>query len=77
VKFRMSNQGTMFGWHVARLHGYGYEKNNIDLNMAMQTGLTCSMAEGDFREAGFYGGEVIRKGWYIDRKTGLKIETNF
>ena len=35
------------------------------------------MAGGDFREAEIYNGQVVRKGWYIDPKTGKKIETDF
>jgi hypothetical protein len=34
-------------------------------------------AGGDFREAERFNGEVVRKGWYIDKKTGQKIETDF
>ena len=32
---------------------------------------------GDFREAHIFNGQVIRKGWYIDPKTGQRIETDF
>ena len=79
VKFRMGNQGTLFGWHVARrqIIGNDYKKNNIDLDMPIQVGLVYSMAGGDFREAEFHNGKVVRKGWYIDKKTGLKIETDY
>jgi hypothetical protein len=32
---------------------------------------------GDFREAEIENGKVVRKGWYIHPKTGVKHETNF
>jgi hypothetical protein len=32
---------------------------------------------GDFREAEIVNGIAVRKGWYIDPKTGQKIETDF
>jgi hypothetical protein len=79
VKFRMSNQGTMVGWHVARrrIAGNDADTDNIDLDVQPQVGLVYSMAGGDFREAEIFNGIAIRKGWYIDKKTGQKIETDF
>jgi hypothetical protein len=35
------------------------------------------LAGGDFREADRENGKVLRKGWYIHPKTGVKHETNF
>lgn len=35
------------------------------------------LAGGDFREADIENGKVLRKGWYIDPKTGQRIETDF
>jgi len=34
-------------------------------------------AGGDFQEAYIYNGKVLRKGWYIHRKTGERIETDY
>jgi hypothetical protein len=34
-------------------------------------------AGGDFREADIENGKVLRKGWYIQPKTGQKIDTDF
>lgn len=35
------------------------------------------MAGGDFREAKIFNGKVVRPGWYIDKKTGQRIETDY
>jgi hypothetical protein len=35
------------------------------------------LAGGDFREADRENGKVLRKGWYIHPKTGVKYGTNF
>jgi hypothetical protein len=67
------------GWHVARrrIAGNDADTDNIDLDVQPQVGLVYSMAGGDFREAEIFNGIAIRKGWYIDKKTGQKIETDF
>lgn len=76
LKFRMSNQGTLVGWDVVRFPDY--KPNNRDQYGSLMYGKPVySGVGGDFREAEIYNGEVVRKGWYIDKKTGQKIETDF
>lgn len=76
MKFRMSQQGTLFGWDIERRPGY-------DPNKRDQTGTPLwvpavhSFVGGDFREAEIVNGKAVRKGWYIDKSTGEKIETVF
>jgi len=36
-----------------------------------------SFAGGDFREPHIFNGKPVRPGWYIERKTGRKIETDY
>jgi len=76
LKFRMSDQGTLFGWDIQRRPAYDPKKhrqNGEPDNVAPEH----SFAGGDFREAEIINGKPVRKGWYIDRRTGQKIETDF
>lgn len=76
LKFRMSKDGTLFGWDIQRRPGY-------DPNLRDPQGRDIhfpavhSFAGGDFREAEIVNGKVVRKGWYIDRRTGQRIETDY
>lgn len=76
LKFRMSKDGTLFGWDIQRRPGY-------DPNLRDPQGRDIhfpavhSFAGGDFREAEIVNGKVVRKGWYIERRTGRKVETDY
>jgi hypothetical protein len=62
LKIRVSDNGPLIGWDLETNQRYP----NIHL-----------MSGGDFREAMIDNGKPIRKGWYIDKITGRKIETDF
>ena len=76
LKFRMSKEGTLFGWDSQRRPGY-------DPNLRDPQGrhihfpAVHSFAGGDFREAEIVNGKVVRQGWYIERRTGRKVETDY
>lgn len=73
VKFRLSKDGVYFGWDIQRLgRPGGSQSNNKDAPPPH-----LWLVGGDFREAHIFNGQVVRKGWYIDKKTGQKIETDF
>lgn len=67
IKFRLHPNGVYFGWDIERRPGYkpGYSVSAVH-----------DMPGGDFQEARIFNGEVVRKGWYID-KNGQKIETDY
>jgi hypothetical protein len=72
----MSDQGTLFGWDIQRRPAYDpkqHSQNGEPDNVAPEH----SFVGGDFREAEIINGKLVRKGWYIDRRTGQKIETDF
>ena len=70
LKFRMSQQGTLLGWDIDRRPGYVPGRD-------MYVPAVYSHVGGDFREAQIENGKVVTKGWYIDKKTGEKIEIDF
>ena len=76
LKFRMSNQGTLFGWDIERRPGFDPKKRD-QWGQAVYVGPVHSFAGGDFREADIFNGKPVRKGWYIDRRTGQRIETDY
>lgn len=76
LKFRMSNQGTLFGWDIERRPGFDPRKRD-QWGEAVYVGPVHSFAGGDFREAKIFNGQPVRKGWYIDRRTGKRIETDY
>jgi len=76
LKFRMSRHGTMLGWDIERRPGYDPKKRDAS-GRPFHADAVHSFAGGDFREAHIFNGKVIRPGWYIDRKTGRKIETDY
>lgn len=76
LKFRMSDQGTLFGWDIQRRPGFDPKKRDR-FGEAVYVPPEHSFAGGDFREAEIINGKAVRKGWYIDRRTGQKIETDF
>jgi hypothetical protein len=76
LKFRMSDQGTLFGWDIERRPGFDPKKRD-QFGEAVYVAPEHSFAGGDFREARIINGKPVRMGWYIDRHTGQKIETDF
>jgi hypothetical protein len=62
LKIRVSDNGPLIGWDL--------ETNQPFPNWHL-------MAGGDFREAHIFNGKPRRNGWYIDKITGRKIETDF
>lgn len=76
LKFRMSNQGTLFGWDIQRRPGYDPRERDRK-GRPLHVSPVHSFAGGDFREAEIFNGKVVRKGWYIDSRTGQTIETDY
>lgn len=76
VKFRMSAQGTLLGWDIQRRPGFDPRKRDR-YGEAVYVRPVHSFAGGDFREAEIFNGQAVRKGWYIDRRTGQTIETDY
>lgn len=75
IKFRLADDGVLFGWDIERRPGYD-PKNGVT-----SVPPVYSFTGGDFQEARLIydtSGKVSRgKGWYIHPKTGQKIETDF
>ena len=73
LKIRLKDDGILIGWDVER---------SIPIPNCVKTPIeTCFqleyfMAGGDFQQAKIFNGEVVRKGWCID-KNGQKIETDY
>jgi len=77
LKFRLSNDGVYFGWDIDRRPGYDPNKRDPVDRTPYYVRAVFSMVGGDFREAEIFNGKTVRKGWFIDKKTGKKIETDF
>lgn len=77
LKFRMSRQGTLLGWDIERRPGYDPNKRDPVTRTPYYVRPVFSMEGGDFCEARIVDGKAVKKGWYIDKKTGQKIETDF
>ena len=80
LKFRLSNDGVYFGWDIERRPGYDPNKRDPVDRTPYYVRPVFSMTGGDFKEArvtSVDGNEVREKGWYIDKKTGKKIEVDF
>ena len=80
IKFRVTDAGVLFGWDIERRPGYEKYSENEIREKRLFFPAVYSMTGGDFREArGFYVGTTrhIEKGWYLDKRTGQKIETDF
>jgi len=76
LKFRMSEQGTLVGWDIERRPGFDPKKRD-EYGEAVYVAPAHSFAGGDFREAKILDGKPVRKGWYLDKRTGRKIETDY
>jgi hypothetical protein len=77
LKFRMSKQGTLLGWDIERRPGYDPKKINPVDRTPYYVRPVFSMEGGDFCEARIVDGKPVKMGWYIDKKTGQRIETDF
>ena len=62
LKFRVKSDGVLFGWDIERAG------RNLSIH---------SNPGGDFKEAHIINGKAVEKGWYIDKETGQKIETDY
>jgi hypothetical protein len=74
IKFRLTEDGVLFGWDIERRPGYDPKGG------ATSVPPVFSFTGGDFKEArGLYVSttRTFEKGWYINKKTGQKIETDF
>ena len=74
LKFRVQSDGVLFGWDIERALPIP--------NCNTREVLTCMATHlfspgGDFKEAYIRRGKVVEKGWYIDKQTGQKIETDY
>lgn len=80
LKFRLSNDGVYFGWDIERRPGYDPNKKD-SMGQTLYVPPAFSMTGGDFKESRliyYTGGEPTKeKGWYIDKKTGRRVETDY
>jgi hypothetical protein len=76
LKLRIHPDTLLVGWDIERRPGFDPKKRD-QFGEAVYVAPVHSFVGGDFREASILNGQVVRKGWYIDPKTGQKIETDF
>lgn len=76
LKLRIHPDTLLVGWDIERRPGFDPKKRD-QFGEAVYVAPVHSFVGGDFREASIFNGQVVRKGWYIDPKTGQKIETDF
>jgi len=76
IKLRFHHDGVLLGWDIERRPGFDPRKRD-KFGEAVYVAPVHSFAGGDFREARIFNGKPERMGWYIDPKTGRKIETDF
>ena len=70
LKFRLKPDGVMFGWDIER------DSKTARVRDPYGKFFTYEMPGGDFKEADFYNGKVVVKGWYIN-ELGEKVETDY
>jgi hypothetical protein len=76
LKLRLTPETILVGWDV--VHYPDFQGGKRDRFGVLLTGAPVYHAVGgDFRQAEIVNGIAVRKGWYIDPKTGQKIETDF
>lgn len=80
IKFRLTDDDVLLGWDIER--DPGRMDRQWLREYSQRTGLPSfvsvyEMAGGDFEEAKIYNGKVVGKGWYIDKKTGQKVWTDY
>lgn len=76
LKLRLHRDGVLVGWDIERRPGFD-PKRRDQFGVQVYVPPVHSFAGGDFREAQIVSGIAVRKGWYIDPRTGQKIETDF
>jgi hypothetical protein len=76
IKFRLHDEGVLFGWDIERRPGYD-PKAVDERGKPIHFPAEHFLAGGDFREVKLDNGKVVRKGWYIHPKTKERIETDF
>jgi len=76
LKIRLMSDAILIGWDIERRPGFNPKKRD-NYGHPVYVAPVHSFAGGDFREAKIYNGKTVRKGWYIDPKTGERIETDF
>lgn len=62
LRFWLQDDGVLFAWDV-QVDQVGHH--------------TYTMHGGDFQAAERFNGKIVKKGWYIDKKSGEKIETDY
>lgn len=76
LKLRIHPDTLLVGWDIERRPGFDPKKRD-QFGEAVYVAPVHSFVGGDFREAKIFNGQVVRKGWYVDPKTGQRIETDF
>lgn len=76
LKLRLHPETVLVGWDVEHFPDFQPGKRN-QFGVLMTGAPVYHAVGGDFREAEIVNGIAVRKGWYIDPKTGQKIETDF
>jgi len=76
IKIRLTSDEALLGWDIERQPGYQARKLD-DRGNPVYFRPEYFMAGGDFQEATILNGKVARKGWYINKNSGQKIETDF
>lgn len=74
LKLRLTLDTILVGWEVRNGQSYPFK---LDKDGYAYVTDEDNLPGGDFREAKIFNGKVVRKGWYIDPKTGQRIETDF
>ncbi|RYF01828.1 MAG: hypothetical protein EOO32_02350 [Comamonadaceae bacterium] len=70
LKFRLKPDGVMFGWDIER------DSKTAIVRDPYGGPFTYEMPGGDFKEADFYNGKIVVKGWYIN-ELGQKVEADY
>ena len=71
LKLRLADDTLLVGWDIESRPGYNPRRPEIYVDPVY------SMVGGDFDCALRQYHGLVHKGWYIDKKTGQKIETDF
>lgn len=81
LKLRLTDETLLIGWEVKNGRSYPYKKDRVGNAYEteedrMRGGDFCELQMRDTLVDGVVD-SVRTKGWYIDKKTGKKIETDF
>lgn len=76
LKLRLHPETVLVGWDVEHFPDFQPGKRN-QFGVLITGAPVYHAVGGDFQRAEIIEGVVVRKGWYIDPKTGQKIETDF